>query len=205
MRELLGHFALLNRASGKEERAELYSQIDAKNLSDFTRYWRPMVAERLSQLPRGATPADANLQDWHWDWAQKAEVFTGRLAYRSFALEHADRTQGLMVCSLVRRVREKSRLNQHLVYIEFVQTAPWNNRHYTTTPVYKGVGNTMVAAAISLSLEEEFEGRIGLHSLPQSEAWYREYCQMTDLGVDDQYQGLRYFEMTSEQAARFLK
>ena len=63
----------------------------------------------------------------------------------------------------------------------------------------------MIAAAIHLSLAEEFSGRVGLHSLPQADDWYSRGCGMTDLGPDPAVQNLRYFEMTPEQAAEFLK
>jgi hypothetical protein len=67
------------------------------------------------------------------------------------------------------------------------------------------VGSLLVRAAIELSREEGFKGRIGLHSLPQSNAWYANMCGMTDLGADPGYSHqLRYFEMTPEQAEAFL-
>lgn len=203
MRSSLGLFPLRNRHSGAIEDAELFVPIDGTNLADFEQHWKPMVLDRLRQLPRGTTTTDAQLQDWHWDWRKKADRFADRLDYRSFAVECAGRTQGLMICSLVHRVREPSMLNQHLVYIEFLHSAPWNRWQFTDTPLYKGVGDLLVAAAVSLSIEEEFEGRIGLHSLPQSDDWYRDYCGMTDLGVDSAYENLRYFEMTAQQAANF--
>jgi hypothetical protein len=63
-----------------------------------------------------------------------------------------------------------------------------------------------MAAVIQISQAEEFAGRTGLHSLPQSESWYRENCGMTDLGPDPNDRSkLRYFEMTAEQANKFLE
>jgi hypothetical protein len=50
----------------------------------------------------------------------------------------------------------------------------------------------------------EFKGRIGLHSLPQANAFYANTCGMTDLGFDQDYEGLRYFEMTPGQAEAFI-
>ena len=54
-----------------------------------------------------------------------------------------------------------------------------------------------------LSENMEFSGRIGLHSLPQANSFYANTCGMTDLGADPAYEGLCYFEMTSEQAHAF--
>ncbi len=66
-------------------------------------------------------------------------------------------------------------------------------------------GSTLLAVAIQLSIEEEFSGRIGLHSLPQANAWYANACGMSSLGPDSAKQNLHYFEMTPEQASEFIK
>jgi len=59
-------------------------------------------------------------------------------------------------------------------------------------------------AARADSEDEGFKGRLGLHSLPQADNFYRK-IGMTDLGQDASYQNLRYFEMTSEQARAFFE
>jgi len=73
-----------------------------------------------------------------------------------------------------------------------------------TEPRYCGVGSIFIRTAIEVSRLEGFKGRIGLHSLPQSESFYGNKCGMTDLGKDSNYQDLRYFEMTPEQALSFV-
>src|SRR5258706_1341 len=81
-------------------------------------------------------------------------------------------------------------------------TALWNRFRLVPEPQFKGIGRLLLAAAISLSVSEEFAGRIGLHALPQAESWYRDVCGMTDLGIDGT--GMRYFEMTEAQAQTFV-
>ena len=73
-----------------------------------------------------------------------------------------------------------------------------------TAPRLRGVGSALIAAAIALSEDEGFKGRLGLHSLPQADAFYRK-IGMTDLGLDAACQNLRYFEMTSSRARAFLE
>ena len=87
----------------------------------------------------------------------------------------------------------------------FMVAAPWNCSSIVADPQFSLVGSVLIAAAIHLSLAEEFSGRIGLHSLPKANPWYARECGMTDLGPDPTLQNLRYFEMTAEQAAEFLK
>ncbi|HKI05399.1 MAG TPA: hypothetical protein VKK31_25690 [Thermoanaerobaculia bacterium] len=62
----------------------------------------------------------------------------------------------------------------------------------------------MIAAAIHLSLEEGFAGRIGLHSLPQADKFYEGHG-LINAGHDLAKQGLAYFEMNSKQAIAFLE
>ncbi len=60
-----------------------------------------------------------------------------------------------------------------MIYIDYLETAPWNQGGLVGRPRYGGIGTVMLAAAIRLSLNEGFFGRIGLHSLPQSEEFYK--------------------------------
>lgn len=92
-----------------------------------------------------------------------------------------------------------------LIYVDYLEVAPWNLRiDGVQVPRYYGVGSVLVAAGAALSLSLGFAGRVGLHALPQAEAFYRERCRMTDLGTDPHYHDLRYFEYTEEQAAAWL-
>ena len=101
--------------------------------------------------------------------------------------------------------RESSQLNLPLAYIDLVSVAPWNRPKLTKTPKYKGVGPLLLSAALSFSVNEGLDGRLGLHSLPQSESWYRDVCMMSELGLDTAYPGnLVYFEFTPAQAQAYL-
>lgn len=62
-----------------------------------------------------------------------------------------------------------------------------------------------MVSAIDISQNVGFEGRIGLHSLPQAEGFYIDKCGMIGLGPDPAYEGLLYCEMTSEQADRLAQ
>jgi hypothetical protein len=65
------------------------------------------------------------------------------------------------------------------------------------------VGSILLGTAINLSHDEGFGGRLGLHSLPQADSFYRDKLGMTELGPDISKQNLRYFEMTPGQANDF--
>jgi len=207
MKEAIETVDLLNRETQQFEPAILYRGIDKTNLDDFDRRWRPLIDVRIAQMTSPSEIAAANIQDWHWDWRDKAKKRTGQLASDSFAVEIDGITQGLLFTTSAAFARIDEQKGLDIVYLEYLATAPWNRKGFTTRPIYKGVGRVLVAAAISLSHDLGFQGRIGLHSIPQSESWYRDTCGMNDLGVDmnaDHRGVLRYFEMTSDGANAFI-
>ena len=85
-----------------------------------------------------------------------------------------------------------------------IESAPWNLAGLVENPRFSGVGVALMQAAIQVSADEGFAGRIALHSLPQSQPFYRRY--MNDLGIDSTHaEQLCYFEMTEEQATDFVE
>ena len=204
MSESLGTFLLLNRHTDQFEDATLHRPIGRKHSRDFETLWRPAFKQRLATITTREGVAKAQMQDFHWKWPEKAAATEVRADYDSFAVEAGGVTQGLMLVSLTARARVAGQANAHLLYVELVATAPWNREGFTDRPKYKGIGRLLLAAAISLSVDQEFGGRVGLHALPQSESWYGQVCGMSDLGPDAAHQGLRYFEMTEGQAEAFV-
>jgi len=144
-------------------------------------------------------------QSWHWNWAQKTAQVQNLLAFRGFSVVAQGETQGLAQVDLTKSGREPSQAGKPLVYLDYLEVAPWNRPELGGTPRLRGVGTALVTAAVALSDEEGFKGRLGLHSLPQADDFYRKRCGMTDLGPDSAYQNLRYFEMTADQARAFLE
>ena len=193
--------------------------LDALHISNFQDDWRPQLQQAVSEVRAGCTnqhgvldkPAfseelgERNIQDGHWKWDQKWDVFQHDLSKVFFAVECDGAVQALMVVDNSKYVcRHDDHSGSGLIYIEFVAVAPWNRGALISNPIYSGLGKVLVGTAVSLSIEEEFAGRIGLHSLPQSERFYTNGCGMTDFGPDSNKQGLNYFEMTEMQARIFL-
>jgi hypothetical protein len=192
-------------ASGGAVEAQLLDAIEEAQLVDWRLHWRPVVVEKVRELQRARVPITEWPQSWHWNWLEKMADVTKLLAFRGFSVTCQGITQGLMRVDLNLLARVPSQRAKPLVYVEYLEAAPWNRPEFGVVPRYKGVGKVLITAAIELSLEEGFKGRVGLHSLPQADGFYRERCGMTDLGPDAEYQNLRYFEMTPEQAAGFLR
>ena len=196
---------LLNVERGQPEPAELWDAITEQQLTDWENEWVPELLKAIKRLEREGVERRHWPQSSHWDWRKKVETLRGMLASPGFSIVCDGLTQGMMIVDTVKkRCRISSQKGKPLVYVEFVENAPWNRRKLCDSPRYRGVGSILIRAAVELSEESEFRGRIGLHSLPQANSFYANTCGMTDLGVDPDYQGLCYFEMTPEQARAFV-
>jgi len=104
-------------------------------------------------------------------------------------IECGGQIQGLMLTASGKDCRIPTQKGKNLVYVDYLSAAPWNSKASTANPKYKLVGKVLLQAAIELSDDEGFKGRIGLHSLPQSETFYSN-IGMTDLGKDTAYLNL---------------
>lgn len=190
MKELVGNVVLLNRVTGAFDAASVFQDLDSKNLDDFERIWKPALVIHKTQ-------------DAHWDWVEKAKETTRSLKYETFAIECDGITQGLMLVDVTKFAKVESQKGRELAYVELLATAPWNRPKFNPQPLYKGVGRVLIGSVISLSADLGFRGRIGLHSLPDSESWYRSEAGFTDVGYDPAKR-MRYFEMTEAQATAFI-
>ena len=196
---------LLDVASGLPEPADLLHGITEQQLADWEGEWLPELFKALQLLRRAGVDRRHWPQSRHWSWRAKTEAFQGMLANPGFSIVCNGLTQGMMLVHIAtKRCRIESQRGKNPVYVEYVENAPWNRPELSTPPRYRGVGTILIRAAIALSQHEEFNGRIGLHSLPQANSFYANTCKMSDLGMDPDYANLRYFEMTPEQAEAFI-
>jgi hypothetical protein len=197
---------LKERRTGSLVEATLIDGVTMGEVEVAEGHWRPYLQEQLARMRADGVPKENWPQHTHWDWRAKQEAAERFLAYRMLGIECDSQMQGLMlVITAGKLCRLQSQKGKPLIYVDFLAAAPWNLPSITPEPRFSLVGSILLAAAIRLSIEEEFSGRIGLHSLPQANVWYAESCGMSDLGPDKAKQNLRYFEMTPEQASEFLK
>ena len=184
--------------TGKLVEASLVDEVADAHLSLWENSWGPVMKARCANRTLSDQP-----EDYHWDWRQKAGWWRPLLGYHSFALLCRNELQGLMLASDFRSARIQTQFGKPIIYVEFLATAPWNRPELKKPTRYRGVGTVMMAAAVELSFELGYRGRISLHSLPAAEPFYRDSCKMTGLGADAAHHDLMYFEMTSSQAEAF--
>lgn len=214
---------LKDSASGEKVPMLLNDDMTLDELFDAEALWAPARVRLLQRLKREGIERRHWPQSRHWNWAEKAaSLDPGRLAalgdVRLFGIAQNSEWQGVLwgeTCDPI-GTEHQTRAGipgRSLVYVSYVESAPWNwdvppqppDQARVQQRKFKGLGRQLMECAVRWSLQLEFRGRVGLHALPQAEAFYRRDCGMSDLGSDAGYQGMTYFEMTEEQARRFLE
>ncbi|HUR53670.1 MAG TPA: hypothetical protein VMZ71_06045 [Gemmataceae bacterium] len=141
----------------------------------------------------------------HWDWALKI----GRIAIpgsRIVGVECRGAVEGMaLIFERGYFTRLPPDVGRPLLYVDFIEAAPWNLRTSPTGQRYAGVGLALMRFAVEKSVELGCGGRVGLHSLPQSERFYAVSCGMLGGEVDFGYYGLKYYEFTQALGTAFLE
>jgi len=192
---------ILECKTGKNVTAQLFEGISDKNISDYDTYWSPYF-KAIKHINFTKNGNMYQIEDAHWNWGKKIEKEKQySLSYKSFAIEYNDMTQGMMQLDFAfhRTIKD----NKHLVYVDYLSTAPWNRYTFKDMPMYRRVGTMLLIQAIVESYHEGFNGIIGLHSLPRAENFYKKFG-FIDYGSDQNYQNLKYFELDADIAKKYL-
>jgi hypothetical protein len=178
-------------------RAELYRDYPAVSLDDVEQAWAKAREEAVSG---GQVEGLAPLEHAHWNWRRKSDTVNLGV-HMLVAVECEGGVQGLM--ALLRLPRPAKLGTGHVVYVDYVETAPWNLKGSAIPPRFLGVGTMLIAEAVRVGIESGLSGAVGLHSLPQAEAFYTK-IGMTRFGPDPDYYDLTYFEYDGQKATDWL-
>jgi hypothetical protein len=177
--------------------AELYRDYPPNQLDSVEALWARARADAATAAQAAGL---APLEHSHWDWRNKADSVEAGL-HMLVAVECESMTQGLM--AVLRSPRGAWADSGRVVYVDYLEVAPWNLKGAGSAPRLLGVGTALLADAVRLAAELGLDGRVGLHSLPQAEAFYGR-CGMTRVGPDPQYYDLTYFEFVGRQGPDWL-
>lgn len=218
MSEDVSPYLLLNLQTGEYEDALLHHNVLEQHVTDVDRSWNPILQKHLSELKEKhlngtekydheklyAEAGELMIQDASWDWQGKYNIISTTIGYSGCSLICDGEVQGLGYFDISEKYKSRiiTEKPPALVYIELLSSAPWNRKQIADQK-YAGVGVALITHAIKVSIDEDMNGRIGLHSLVQAEDFYRNTCKMTDFGIDEE-KNMRYFEMSEEQAAEWL-
>lgn len=159
--------------------------LNDNHLNDFENLWKPLLQ----------TSSEA---DRYWDWVAKTRVY--RLdTFETYAIECEQLTQGLMMIEVGVHHSQVDR-SRRVVYVHSLATAPWNRPSIQNPPQYRTVGATLLRFARYRSSELGYGGLVGLHALPEAEAFY-ERMNMMNCGADPNMDNLTYFEWYRRERA----
>lgn len=216
MAKLLESFDIDSPEHGKPFKIDLAEGMDGAHIDFVEQKWGPLLQRQydlalLSYFllpPSSQTPEKwretlgaFGAQDSHWEWRTKCSVVAGTNRH-IFALLNANDVEAAMLLLSGKQSRDGA--PRPLAYVDYVAVAPWNRKEVQIPQRFRHLGTVMLGAAVVRSISMGFDGRCGLHSLPQSEGFYHR-IGMSDFGIDAAYLSLRYFEFTSQSARRFIE
>ena len=217
MATILESFDIDSPQHGKTFKIDLAEGLDTSHLDFMEAQWTPAMHRQYSlallrffQLPAADQTSEKldetlgkfDVQDHHWRWRTKCAIAPGTNR-RVFSLLNAGEVEAAMLLLLGKTSRDPS-IFLPIVYVDFVAIAPWNRKAFQNPQRFRHFGTVMLGTAVEFSRTLGLDGRCGLHSLPQSEGFYR-HIGMRDFGLDAAYSSLRYFEFDATGAANFRK
>lgn len=216
MATILESFDIDSPQHSKTFKIDLAEGLDTSHLDFMEAQWTSAMQRQYSlallqffQLPTADRTSEKldetfgkfDVQDYHWKWRTKCAIAPGTKR-RVFSLLNAGEVEAAML--LLFDKTSRAPISLPIVYVDFVAIAPWNRKAFQNPQRFRHLGTVMLGAAVELSRTLGLDGRCGLHSLPQSEGFYR-YIGMRDFGLDAAYSSLRYFEFDAIGAANFRK
>jgi len=187
--------------------AELLDGLVPEDLMLLESVWTPERTRILLEINRAGLPYEERPQSLSWNWRAKAHHL--RLSQASgYGVACQGEWQGAMLTKSGTHYSQLGEVHgKPLVYIDFLEVAPWN---WTIPGIgqmrrYGYIGPHLFERAVQQSFDDGFEGRVGLHALPQSEPFYAGVCRMAALGADEEHENLTYFELSRDNALRILE
>lgn len=198
-------YRIIRRLDDEQVAVSLREGIKPDALLAIEQQWGPHRVKLKQALLAAGVPKDEWPESLHWNWSRKIPELR-LLESSGFALDYEGRCQGVMLTKTASYLSLLDK-GKPLVYIDYLEAAPWN---WKIAPLkhkgdFRGIGSVLFAIAVRQSVDESFHGRVGLHALPQAEAFYAKVCGMQDFGPDPKKQDLRYFELSQKQAEQHWK
>lgn len=198
---------ILERATNQPVEAELVDALVPEDLMVLEAVWTPERARIILEIGRAGLLHEDRPQSLSWNWRAKAQHLRLTQA-KGYGVVCQEEWQGAMLTKSGTHFAHLGEAHgKPLVYIDFLEVAPWN---WTVPGIgqtrrYGYIGPHLFERAVRQSFDDGFEGRVGLHALPQSESFYAGACRMAVLGADEEHENLTYFELSRDNALRILE
>jgi len=171
----------------------LINPATESELDEAQSHWPPILRAVIAEsIAQGASPS---IKIWQGKWGSKVTTL-GQKGTSIQAIKVKNRVEGLIKL-LVEDQESRLASGSELVYVDLVESAPWNVGRYMKVigrdPLYKDIGLELIRIAIRESVKRGFEGRVGLHSIRPAEGFYRGLA-MKEFGPDTAKGNMNYFE-----------
>lgn len=183
------------RAQSEPERAlpvELIDGITREEFLHIDESWRAFKDGHDHGRPRLSLP-----ENHLWNWQCKS-VQPPAGSFRFIGVKYQGVVEGLLMLSL-KAVASKLPVTRNLpvLYVEYLETAPWNQLAYAgSSRRFLGVGTVLISAAIDESFRHGCAGRLSLHTLDDAKPFYLSQGFIS-LGYDPE-EGFDYLERGSD-------
>jgi hypothetical protein len=184
----------------------LYSGLRAVDLTLIERQWSPWRQNIVRQLSdRCIDPSDWP-QSLHWDWFAKLR-YLQVMEVEVSAIDLEGEWQAVVMLEVATHsCHLEGQAGKPLVYIEYIETAPWNwpIPELGLSRRYKGLGHILFRHVVRRSFQLGYQGRVGLVALPQAKKFYQSILKMTHISDETSFGDLSYFELTEARALEFI-
>lgn len=182
---------------------ELHDDLTLDVLLDVEDQWTPSRQQLRAKLQAAGIPRGSWPESLHWDWGRKSLrlTFGDPDDFRIMALRRQAVWEAAVVTLCKNQLASLAPdAGKPLVYVDYLEVAPWN---WTVDKMqarkHKAAGPVLLRTAVEQSYAKEWEGRVGLHALPQAASFYVSQG-FQFVKNDPAKQNLPYYELSAAEA-----
>ena len=194
---------IIDAATNNPVEVELHDTLSVDVLLDIESQWVSARQDLRSKLKNLGIVQRDWPESLHWDWGRKSVVlaFGDADDFRIMGIRRHTIWEAAIVTLCQNHLALVSPdVGKPLVYVDYLEVAPWN---WTVEKLqarkFKAAGAALLRAAIEQSYAKEWDGRVGLHALPQATSFYvRQGFQFVK--NDPSKHNLPYYELSAAEA-----
>jgi hypothetical protein len=194
---------IIDGATDAPVEVELHDDLKVDVLLDVESQWASTRHDIRTKLTTLAVPPQSRPESLHWDWGRKSLplAFRDPDDFRIMAVGRQTVWEAAVVTLCKNQVALLApHAGSPLVYVDYLEVAPWNWKiENVQTRKFKAIGSVLLRAAIEQSYTKGWEGRVGLHALPQAATFYVNQG-LQFVKNDPNKQNLPYYELSAAEA-----
>lgn len=109
-------------------KGEFRNFISDENLADWQAKWLSEQYRSIVRIIEGGGNVLDHADSSKWNWRKKVSFMRLNPRQRGFSLVYQGVTQGMIIVDISKKCKHPAQKNENLVYIDYIQVAPWKNR-----------------------------------------------------------------------------